>query len=105
MELGQSFHSCSEHDEINVLSFHLLFFTDFEKGSTSRGGSGGGIHLSCEEKLATITIHRSCQDKKNKRPCVSCTFSLGKSCCPQNFIDLHDKLSVPIHTPESREEL
>ena len=25
VELGQSFHSCSEHDEIYVLSFHLLF--------------------------------------------------------------------------------
>ena len=56
-----------------------FFVTDCEKGSTSRGRRGGGILLSCEEKLAAITIHRSWQDKKNKRPCVSFTFPLGIS--------------------------
>ena len=61
--------------------YHFIdfFVTDCEKGSTSRRRRGGGILLSCEEKLAAITIHRSWQDKKNKRPCVSFTLSLGIS--------------------------
>ena len=63
----------------NIIISLTFFVTDCEKGSTSRGRRGGGILLSCEEKLAAITIHRSWQDKKNKRPCVSFTFPLGIS--------------------------
>ena len=63
----------------NIIISLTFFFTDCEKGSTSRRRRGGGILLSCEEKLAAITIHRSWQDKKNKRPCISFTFPLGIS--------------------------